>query len=404
MTTSNLKKLCVVLAGLCITGTASAVNAVAEAPQTTQTSAVCKGVVVDSEGEPVIGASVRVDGTKFSVATDIDGNFTLPGIKHGSVITVSYIGCKSQSVKWNGSALNIVLAEDSNTLNEVVVMGYSVTQKRAKVTNSVSKVTEDNLTIGTNANPAQALVGAVSGVKVDVTSGSPSATPSITVRGGTNFNGGSNEPLVVVDGVIRSSLSDINPNDIEEMQILKDAGATALYGARAGNGVIVITTKQGKAGNARINFSAKVGLNDYSDFGYDMCTDEEYLYYYRTALCNTQWMLPGGNYSSSLNSMLYSTNQPGGIGRTELSNTQSYNILRKTDDNAYLLDKGWKEMRDPVSENYILYKNDDILKINTNRPAVTQDYNVNVSGGNDRGKYYASIGYYDAEGAIQSTF
>jgi TonB-linked SusC/RagA family outer membrane protein len=395
---------CVVLAGLCTTGAASAATGIAESPQATQTTSVCKGVVVDNEGEPIIGASIRVDGTKISVATDVNGNFSLPGVKVGSTITVSYIGCKTQSVKWNGKDVHVALNEDSSTLNEVVIMGYGVTQKRAKVTNSISKVSEDNLTIGTNANPAQALAGAVSGVKVDVTSGSPSATPSITVRGGTNFNGGSNEPLVVVDGVIRSSLADINPNDIEEMQVLKDAGATAIYGARAGNGVILITTKQGKSGSARINFSAKVGLNDYSDTGYTMCTDEDYLYYYRTALCNTQWMLPGGNYSSSLNTMLYNTNQPGGIGRTELSNTQSYNILRKTDDNAYLLEKGWKEMRDPVSDNYILYKNDDILKINTNRPAITQDYNVNVSGGNDKGKYYASIGYYDAEGAIKETF
>jgi TonB-linked SusC/RagA family outer membrane protein len=404
MSNTNLKKWCIVLAGLCVTGTAGAVTTIAEAPQTSQSTSVCKGVVVDTEGEPVIGASVRVDGTKVSVATDIDGNFTLPGIKSGASITISYIGCKTQTVKWTGSALRVVLAEDSNTLDELVVLGYGVTQKRAKVTNSVSKVTEDNLTIGTNANPAQALVGAVSGVKVDVTTGSPSATPSITVRGGTNYNGGSNEPLVVVDGVVRASLSDINPNDIEDMQILKDAGATAIYGARAGNGVILITTKQGKAGQARINFSAKVGLNDYSDTGYTMCSDEDYLYYYRTALTNTQWMLPGGNYSGSLNSMLYATNQPGGIGRTVLDNTQNYNILRKTDDNAYLLEKGWKEMRDPVSENYILYKNSDILKINTNRPAITQDYNASVSGGNDRGKYYASLGYYDAEGAIKETF
>ncbi len=404
MTKCNIKMWCVVLAGLCTTGAASAATGIAESPQATQTTSVCKGVVVDNEGEPIIGASIRVDGTKISVATDVNGNFSLPGVKVGSTITVSYIGCKTQSVKWNGKDVHIALNEDSSTLNEVVIMGYGVTQKRAKVTNSISKVSEDNLTIGTNANPAQALAGAVSGVKVDVTSGSPSATPSITVRGGTNFNGGSNEPLVVVDGVIRSSLADINPNDIEEMQVLKDAGATAIYGARAGNGVILITTKQGKSGSARINFSAKVGLNDYSDTGYTMCSDEDYLYYYRTALCNTQWMLPGGNYSSSLNTMLYNTNQPGGIGRTELSNTQSYNILRKTDDNAYLLEKGWKEMRDPVSDNYILYKNDDILKINTNRPAITQDYNVNVSGGNDKGKYYASIGYYDAEGAIKETF
>jgi TonB-linked SusC/RagA family outer membrane protein len=410
MTKANLKKWCVVLAGLCITGTASALTTEASTPQASQTATVCKGVVVDAEGEPVIGASVRVDGTKISVATDIDGSFNLPGIKTGSVITVSYVGCKTQSVKWTGSAISVVLVEDSSTLNEVVIMGYGVTQKRAKVTNSVSKVTEENLTIGTNANPAQALVGAVSGVKVSVTSGSPSATPKITVRGGTNYDNtsinsyGANEPLVVVDGVIRSSLSDINPNDIEDMQILKDAGATAIYGARAGNGVILITTKQGKSGSSRINFSAKVGLNNYNDIGYTMCTDEDYLYYYRTACNNTQWMLPGGNYASSLNTMLNSTNQPGGIGRTELANNQSYNILRKTDDNAYLLEKGWKEMRDPVSDAYILYKNDDILKLNTNRPAVTQDYNVNVSGGNDRGKYYASIGYYDAEGAIKETF
>ena len=215
-------------------------------------------------------------------------------------------------------------------------MGYGVAQKRAKVTNSIAKVSEKTLTVGANANPAQALAGAVSGVKVDITSGSPAATPSITIRGGSNYNGGSNEPLVIVDGVIRSSMSDINPNDIESMDVMKDAGATALYGARAGNGVIIITTKQGKSGKADVTFNAKVGLN-YYNLGYNMCSDQDYLYYYRLALQNCEWTLPGGKYASAYNSNLYGTNNPGGIGRTELSQGQSYNILRKTDDNAYLL-------------------------------------------------------------------
>lgn len=386
--------------GAYATGTqeASAVTAVAQ-----QAKKSMKGVVTDNNGESVIGASIRVLGTNLQTVTDIDGNFTLANVPVGSTIEVSYIGYTTRTVKFNGAPLDIKLSEDSKALDEVVVMGYGVAQKRAKVTNSIAKVSEKTLTVGVNANPAQALVGAVSGVKVDVTTGSPSATPSITIRGGSNYDGGSNEPLIIVDGIIRSSLADINPNDIESMEVMKDAGATALYGARAGNGVILITTKQGKDGKASINFSGKVGLN-YNNLGYNMCSDEDYLYYYRLSLQNTQWTLPGGAYQNSYNSMLNATNQPGGIGRTELSNTQSYNILRKTDDNAYLLQKGWKEMLDPVSDNYILYKNTDPMKVNGRRPYITQDYNINASGGNDRGKYYASLGYYNGEGLIKETF
>lgn len=363
----------------------------------------CTGVVYDNNGETIIGASIRVVGSKLGTMTDIDGKFSLANVPNGSTIEISYIGYKAKTVKFTGSPLTIHLDEDATNLDEVVVMGYGVAQKRAKVTNSIAKVSEKTLTVGANANPAQALVGAVSGVKVSVTSGSPSATPSITIRGGSNYDGGSNEPLVIVDGVIRNSMSDINPNDIESMEVLKDAGATALYGARAGNGVILITTKQGKNGTASVSFSGKVGLN-YYDLGYKMCSDEDYLYYYRLALQNTQWTLPGGAYESQYNNQLYSQNNPGGIGRTVLSQGQNYNILRKTDDNAYLLDKGWKEMLDPVSDNYILYKNMDPLKMNGRKPYVTQDYNVNISGGNDRGKYYASLGLYDADSFLKGTY
>lgn len=363
----------------------------------------CKGVVVDNTGEPLPGATVRVIGTSQGTITDIDGKFKLPDVNIGATLEISFVGYAPQSVKFTGKDLKIIMAEDNTVLGEVVVIGYGVTQKRAKVTNSISKVSEETLSVGANANPAQALAGAVAGVKVDITSGSPAATPSITLRGGSNYDGGSNEPLIIVDGVMRSSLADINPNDIESMDVLKDAGATALYGARAGNGVILITTKRGKEGTARVDFNLKVGMNFY-DNGYTMCTDEDYLYYYRLALQNCEWSLPGGAYSSSYNNMLYGTNTPGGIGRDVLSDTQSYNILRKTDDNAYLLQQGWSEMLDPVSDNYILYKNTDPLKMNGKTPYITQDYNVSVSGGNDRGQYYAGLGYYDADGLIKGTF
>lgn len=362
----------------------------------------CSGVVLDENGESLIGASVRLIGSNQGSITDIDGKFVIPDVEVGAKLQVSYVGFKTVEVVFRGEPLRIVMVED-NVLDEVVVIGYGVQQKRTKVTNSISKVSDEALNIGAHANPAQALAGAVPGLKVNVTSGSPSATPSITIRGGSNYDGGSNEPLIIVDGVIRSSLSDINANDIESMDVLKDAGATALYGARAGNGVILITTKKGKSGSARIDLSMKVGLN-YYDNGYTMCTDEDYLYYYRLALQNCEWTLPGGAYAANYNSMLYGTNTPGGIGRTELAQDQSYNILRKTEENAYLLQRGWKEMLDPVSDNYILYRNIDPMKVNGRKPYITQDYNVSISGGNDRGQYYAGLGYYDADGLIQGTF
>lgn len=405
MTNTNFKSRC--LAIMFALGAPTAIYAATEiAPQAqAQNTGTCIGTVFDEEGEPLIGASVKVENSTAAILTNIDGEFSLANVKHGSWITVSYVGYQPYRVQWNGEALDIVLTGESSMLNEVVIMGYGVEQKRANVTNSIAKVNEKVLTVGTNANPAQALVGAVSGVKVSVTSGSPSATPSITLRGGTNFDGGSNQPLVIVDGNIRDSMSDINPNDIADMQVLKDAGATALYGARAGNGVILITTKSGQTGQGQVTFSAKVGLGYYNN-GYSTITDEDYLYYYRTSCQNTEWMLPGGTYAGNYNSMLFTgNNQPGSIGRKEWANTMNYNILEKNDKTAYLLGTaGWREMKDPISDKDILFWNQDVMDLNLRKPTVTQDYNVSFSGGNDRGKYYASLGYYDAEGVVKSTF
>jgi TonB-linked SusC/RagA family outer membrane protein len=365
-------------------------EAAAAAPQKT---AVCKGHVFDKDGEPIIGASVRIAGQKKGISTDVDGAFNLGTIKVGTSIEFSFVGCKTQTIRWNGNTLNVVLYEDATVLDEVVVMGYGVSQKRAKVTNSISSVSEDILTVGANANPAQALAGAVSGLKVYVTTGDPSATPTIILRGGNNYNG-SGSPLIVVDGQVRGSFDDINPNDIETMDVLKDAGATALYGARAAGGVILITTKQGKKGTRKVTFNAKYGINYYNN-GYDYVNVPDYLKWYRTAVTNTPW--------SSID--LDSSNTPYGTGRTEITSDMEYNIMTMTDDNKYLLQKGWSSMVDPINpDRTILYRETNLMDYNLNKSSATQDYNINLSGGNDRGTYYAGLGYYDAEGALYSSY
>lgn len=375
------------------------------APQAQQGAQYCTGTVVDEEDEPLIGATVMVQGTNQGTATDIDGNFTLPNVKRGATIVVNYVGYKQAKGVFNGQPMGFKLETSATHLDEVVAIGYGVQQKRAKMTNSVAKVSEKTLTVGANSNPAQALAGAVSGVKVDVVSGDPSATPSITIRGGTSW-GSANNPLVVVDGNIRSSLSDINPNDISSMEILKDAGATALYGARAANGVILVTTKQGKEGSASITLDMKVGLNSYNS-GYNFVDVPTYLTYYRRAIAQgyqdfvdgTGWVT-AGCYNN-----LSSNNQPAGIGRTKLDDSTIWNIMTMTDENKYLLQQGWQTMKDPLDGTTdIIYRDIDPAKVNIDNPRMTQDYNLSMSGGNDKGKYYASLGYYDADGALPKTF
>ena len=220
-------------------------------------------------------AGVVEAGTTNGVITDISGKFTLMVDPNGK-IKVSYIGYQSQVLDVKGrNSFNIKLKEDSEMLDEVVVTGYGGKQLRTKVTNSISKVSEESLKVGVFSNPAQALSGAVSGLKVTQSSGNPGSTPTIVLRGGTEWDG-SGSPLVMVDGQLRDGLNDINPEDIESMEVLKDAGATALYGARASNGVILITTKTGKVGKAEINLKAKVGMN-YINNPYDFLGAKDFI-------------------------------------------------------------------------------------------------------------------------------
>lgn len=363
-----------------------------------QQGSVCKGVVKDASGETVIGASVVVKGTTNGTITGLDGDFSIPNVQKGAIIEISFVGYATQEVKWNGQPLNIVLKDDTQTLDEVVVMGYGVKQKRGKLTNSVSKVNEETLTVGSYGDPAQALVGAISGVKVKQTSGFAGSTPTITLRGGTSYDG-TGEPLVVVDGQIRTDgLSDLNSNDIESMEVMKDAGATAIYGARAANGVILVTTKQGKQGKAQVNFNMKVGAQYYVPT-YDMMDAEGYIYWLRTAYANTPWCTATGNLTSSSSSV--------GTGATELTSSSVYNVLGYTGSEYQqnlIKNHGWQVMDDPVGDGQILFKDTDVSKYNINSPAVSQEYNLSFSGGNDRGKYYAGLGYYDADGMKVNNF
>ena len=370
----------------------------------TQQNGSCTGIVKDITGETVIGASVVVKGTTNGTITGIDGDFSLNNVKQGDIIQISFVGYKTVEVKWNGQPLNVTLKDDTEMLGEVVVTGYGGQQLRTKVTNSISKVKQESLNVGMHSNPAQALSGAVAGLKVIQSSGSPGATPTIILRGGTNLDG-TGSPLVVVDGQLRDSMSDINPEDIESMDVLKDAGATALYGARASNGVILITTKRGKAGFREINFKAKLGLS-YARTPYEFLEAGEYIKAMRKAHWDaghlfqdkdgntkTYW----GNWESYLNGK-----QPFGTGNNLDQDIYSTQFLNE--DNKYLLGRGWQTVTDPITGKEILYKNTDVDKYNLNDPAFSQDYNINMSGGNDRGTYYAGLGYNRQEGVPVNTF
>lgn len=216
----------------------------------------CKGTVKDATGETIIGASVMVKGTTNGTITGIDGDFVLNNVPKGSTIVISYVGYVSQEVKFNGQPIHVVLKEDSQALDEVVVVGYGV-QKKANLTGSVASINAEALESRSVASVSAAMAGQMPGVTAIQTSGAPGAqNGSITIRGKNSINAAS--PLVIVDGV-PGSMNNIDPQDIESLSVLKDAASSAIYGVQAANGVILITTKKGKKGQkARVNYSGLV--------------------------------------------------------------------------------------------------------------------------------------------------
>lgn len=226
------------------------------------------GKVTDSkDGSPVVAASVLVKGTKIGTSTNADGSFTLKVPASATTLFISSVGFGTQEVAIGNTPLSISLQATNNNLNEVVVIGYGTARKK-DVTGSVAVVTAKDFNKGAITTPEQLITGKVAGVQVTSNSGAPGSGSTIRIRGGASLNA-SNDPLIVVDGVplsnngisgVANPLSLINPNDIESFNILKDASATAIYGARGSNGVILITTKKGKSGKPVYNFSSQNSL------------------------------------------------------------------------------------------------------------------------------------------------
>lgn len=371
------------------------------------------GTITDArDGSALPGVNILVTGTTVGTITDINGKFTLNVPADGKELMFSMVGYATQNLPIGGNAvINMAMKEATKAIDEVVVTGYGGMQKRSKLTNSISTVKEETLKSGVYSNPAQALSGAVSGLKVTQTSGKAGAVPTLVIRGGTNLDG-SGSPLVIVDGQLRT-ISDINPEDIESMEVLKDAGATALYGARANNGVLLITTKRGKKGFSEISVKTKFALN-YLNEPYRFLNAADYLWWARTGVntASRLWQKTDGTWAGTTTTASLSTAQPYGTGNSywdangvaldgNKTSTAIWSPMLSESLTAerrqYLLDKGYREMTDPVTGKTIIYS--EFIRSSTafNNPALTQDYNLSMTGGNDKGTYYAGLGYQTAK-------
>ena len=312
-----------------------------------------KGQVVDDLGEPLIGASVRVKDSTVGAVTDLDGNFQLD-VKPNAVLVVSYLGFNSREIAVRGRAVlePIQLSSDNNVLEQVVVVGYGV-QKKADLTGSVSIVNADELKKVSNSNISTMLEGKVPGVQI-TTDGQPGADPSVRIRGIGSF--GSTAPLYVIDGVpMGTTIRDFSPNDIETIQVLKDAAAGAIYGSRAANGVIIITTKNGKKDQPlKVNYSGYFGIDKISDGVYDVMDADQYSNYIGQACANSGTTLPGG----------YSLDPT----------TGKYKFMDNTNTDWF----------------------NEVFKTGTR-----QNHNVALSGGSAHSTYNISLDYFNQKGTLE---
>ena len=344
---------------------------------------IITGKVTDATQQGIPSATVTVKGTKIGTMTSNTGAFSIKASR-GDVLVFSFTGYLSQEISvQNQTSVNVQLLEDSKGLDEVVVIGYG-TQSRRSVTSSISKLDKEVLANTPRANAASALQGTVPGLQVVTASGQPGATPAITLRGGASINS-PGAPLVIVDGVIRS-LSDISSENIESMETLKDASATAIYGARANNGVILVTTKTGKSGSAQINYKFTGGYNRQRQ-GYEYMGAGDYIYYSRLGYLNAGRTLAQANGSRGL-----------GLS-TNAADLASFDI-RIYIPGTTVLPSGWQLVNDPYG-GQIMYKDhggevEDLVFQNT----YTKDHYVSASGGNDKGKYFAAFDAFNEDGVI----
>lgn len=344
---------------------------------------------------PLPGVSVVVKGTSRGVATDFDGKYVIKA-NEGEILQFISIGFKTLERKVTGTTINVVLEEETSQLDEVVVTGYA-TQTRKTLATSISKLDTKVLESASRSNAGTALQGTVSGLKVTQHSGQPGTTPEIILRGGTSFDG-SGEPLVLVDGV-PSSFYALNSDDIESMEMLKDAASTAIYGARAANGVILVTTKKGKAGRSNINFKSKLSFNGRIKDKMEYLNAADYVKFNRMAVRNTQMVQANPNVFSA-----FLDGQNGAATGNNAFNS-IYTTMFLDDTNRYLLNyEGWQTIEDPINPGrQLIFMDNSYLKDLYYQTSFSNDYTLSFDGGNDKSTYYLSLGVLDDKGLVYNT-
>jgi len=343
-----------------------------------QTVTTIKGNIVDSNGELLIGATVLEKGTTNGTQADFDGNFSLENVKSDGILVVSYVGFKTVEISINGqSSINVVLEIDSDELEEIVLIGYG-SQKKSDLTGSVGKVDADQLAERQIASVNQALAGKVAGVQVQTNSGRPGGRTNIRVRGFSSINTGNN-PLYVVDGVQlpqgsqslgTTAIDFINPADIQSIEVLKDASATAIYGSRGANGVILITTKKGKSGEkGKFTYSTDFFVNVWGPNRPEVLNSEQYQRVEQLAWENSEKFDPAGWAAGN-----YTLMEPR-LRRQDPSVSHLFNS-----DGTAIYDTKWhKEATQQV---------------------LSQNHNFGFSGGNESTKYSITLGLRDEKGFL----
>ena len=323
-------------------------------------------VVSKTDGESIIGATViETNQTSNGTITDIDGNFTL-SVPQGAELSISYIGFKTVNVKAQAT-LNIVLEEESELLQEVVVTGYT-TQRKADLTGAISVVSIDEIAKQNENNPIKALQGRVPGMNITA-DGNPSGNATVRIRGVGTLN--NNDPLYIIDGVpTKSGMHELNGNDIESIQVLKDAASASIYGSRAANGVIIITTKKGKEGQIKINFDASIAASMYTN-KMEVLNAEEY--------GRAMWQA----YVNE--------------GQDPNTNALGYKYSWGYDANGY------PQLNNISMSKYLDSANTVPAADETTRTGIIQQYNVSVSNGSEKGSSFFSLGYYKNIGIIKDS-
>ena len=360
------------------------------------------GTVSDPSGNPLPGVTIVEKGTQNGTVSDANGGYRIQ-VDEGATLVFKTLGLQTKEVVVNGrTKIDVELEGSTLKLNEVVAIGYGK-QSRVDVTGAISKVGEEEFAHAPGANALNQLQGKVAGLSLQISDGQPGSDPQIFLRGGTTTSPEGDAPLLIVDGVVSQgmrSISDLNPDDIASIQVLKDAASTAIYGARAANGIIIVTTKTGKSGKPQVSFKYTYGIETQGkkyDFlnarQYIQVTRENTMLYNKT---NPDFYLTGGRYGMSTGNPRNSKNT------LEFLDTYLHDYGPEYV-NGLLANKGWETMKDPVTGELLIFKNTDFQDI-TYQTAHKQDYDLSVSGGNEVANYYLGLGYMNQGGIVRGSY